>query len=340
MAHRTRERCARTRRHALSQRLAVLRDHQHAAAAESGCRRVFRWLDATAQNPGRFRRPLQFRLSAVHRASAGRSSAHRMASPGFARRCAGRAPAMCHCRSSPNSSPAGPLDEDQWTVDGASECVVPANLGGPFQDCRALQRRSRSVSMARPCRMPPRVWNFNPAADSGSWCLMPMKPPRARWDGPLKAAIRLLADSGFGGERGRGWGRTGAPSFTEGQLPRPHPARFESFGTARFRSALAALAVFACRVRSHRLVARQLCHGRAWRLGRRSGMRKRSVVRMIEEGSVLAAPTAPAGRAPDVAPDGFPPSRIPRRIRPIYSAACRRSAMSDLEIVQRSRFPP
>src|SRR3954452_10719695 len=30
-----------------------------------------------------------------------------------------------------------PLDEDQWTVDGASECVVPANLGGPFK--RALR---------------------------------------------------------------------------------------------------------------------------------------------------------------------------------------------------------
>src|ERR1019366_8041937 len=27
----------------------------------------------------------------------------------------------------------GPLDEDQWTVDGASECVVPAILGGPFK---------------------------------------------------------------------------------------------------------------------------------------------------------------------------------------------------------------
>ena len=35
----------------------------------------------------------------------------------------------------------------------------------------------------------------------------------------VKAAFRLLADSGFGGERSRGWGRSEAPEFIEGQLP-------------------------------------------------------------------------------------------------------------------------
>ena len=33
------------------------------------------------------------------------------------------------------------------------------------------------------------------------------------------AAFRLLADSGFGGERSRGWGRAEAPEFVEGELP-------------------------------------------------------------------------------------------------------------------------
>ena len=36
---------------------------------------------------------------------------------------------------------------------------------------------------------------------------------------PVKAAFRLLADTGFGGERSRGWGRSEAPEFTEGMLP-------------------------------------------------------------------------------------------------------------------------
>jgi hypothetical protein len=35
----------------------------------------------------------------------------------------------------------------------------------------------------------------------------------------VRAAFRLLADSGFGGERSRGWGRAEAPEFVDGQLP-------------------------------------------------------------------------------------------------------------------------
>jgi len=42
---------------------------------------------------------------------------------------------------------------------------------------------------------------------------------RERWSDPVKAAFRLLADSGFGGERSRGWGRSEAPEFVEGSLP-------------------------------------------------------------------------------------------------------------------------
>jgi hypothetical protein len=42
---------------------------------------------------------------------------------------------------------------------------------------------------------------------------------RDRWQGPVKAAFRWLADSGFGGERSRGWGRAEAPEFMEGRLP-------------------------------------------------------------------------------------------------------------------------
>jgi hypothetical protein len=37
----------------------------------------------------------------------------------------------------------------------------------------------------------------------------------------------------------------------------------------------------------------------------RSGDSKK-ILRMVEEGSVLVAPAAPRGAAPDVAPDGFP----------------------------------
>jgi len=42
---------------------------------------------------------------------------------------------------------------------------------------------------------------------------------RDRWQQPVKTAFRWLADSGFGGERSRGWGRSEAPEFIEGTLP-------------------------------------------------------------------------------------------------------------------------
>ena len=42
---------------------------------------------------------------------------------------------------------------------------------------------------------------------------------RERWQDGVKAAFRWLADSGFGGERSRGWGRSDTPEFTEGTLP-------------------------------------------------------------------------------------------------------------------------
>ena len=42
---------------------------------------------------------------------------------------------------------------------------------------------------------------------------------RDQWQDPVKAAFRLLADTGFGGERSRGWGRSETPEFIEGELP-------------------------------------------------------------------------------------------------------------------------
>jgi CRISPR/Cas system CSM-associated protein Csm4 (group 5 of RAMP superfamily) len=40
-----------------------------------------------------------------------------------------------------------------------------------------------------------------------------MKQPSAQWEAPVRSALLLLADSGFGGERSRGWGRSEAPEW-------------------------------------------------------------------------------------------------------------------------------
>ncbi|MFN7993432.1 MAG: hypothetical protein U0Q18_07520 [Bryobacteraceae bacterium] len=111
-----------------------------------------------------------------------------------------------------------PLDEEQWTVDGVSECLVPTGRPGPF---RVSLRWSAAVD-----RLTGSVERHSTAClefrrDAGLWAIVSFdnEEARARWSEPVRGAFRLLADSGFGGERSRGWGRCADPEFVEGTLP-------------------------------------------------------------------------------------------------------------------------
>ncbi|MGA3237274.1 MAG: hypothetical protein ABSG03_13290 [Bryobacteraceae bacterium] len=111
-----------------------------------------------------------------------------------------------------------PLDENRWSVDGESGCLMPGKRLGPFRTgvrwnaavdrlTGATDRHSVGCIEFRPgCGL----WTVVAFADDAA---------RDRWQGPVKAAFRWLADSGFGGERSRGWGRAAAPEFVEGRLP-------------------------------------------------------------------------------------------------------------------------
>jgi CRISPR type III-A-associated RAMP protein Csm4 len=110
------------------------------------------------------------------------------------------------------------LDEKQWAVDGLSGCLVPAGRPGPFRIgvrynaavdrlTGAAERHSIACLEFRPGAG---LWTLASFANTGA---------RDRWQDHLKAAFRLLADSGFGGERSRGWGRSETPEFAEGMLP-------------------------------------------------------------------------------------------------------------------------
>jgi CRISPR type III-A-associated RAMP protein Csm4 len=110
------------------------------------------------------------------------------------------------------------LDEHQWTVDGPSECLVPAGRPGPFRiDTRWNAAVDRLTGSSE--RHSTACLEFRPGA--GLWTVISFldDAARDRWLEPVKAAFRLLADTGFGGERSRGWGRSEAPEFLEGQLP-------------------------------------------------------------------------------------------------------------------------
>src|SRR5204863_3669235 len=110
------------------------------------------------------------------------------------------------------------LDDGQWAIDGASECLVPAGRSGPF---RTGLRWNAAVDRLTGVTERHGTACIEFRAGAGLWAVVSFRDEAARdrWQGPVQAAFRWLADSGFGGERSRGWGRSEAPEFIEGQLP-------------------------------------------------------------------------------------------------------------------------
>ena len=175
---------------------------------------------------------------------------------------------------------------------------------------------------------------------AGLWTLAAFRDndARRRWKAPIQAAFRLLADSGFGGERSLGFGHCQMPQFQDCKLPDVilRQASAESLADARGSesdsdpvpnddregaipaaaepppppaSAWWVLSLFSPASTdeidwnggSYSVVTRggRIESSAQW------GATKR-LVRMISEGSVLRSPSPPSGAAPNVAPDDFP----------------------------------
>jgi len=195
------------------------------------------------------------------------------------------------------------LSEDGWIIDGPSECLLPFSsppTPGPFRvsvrSSAAVDRDGESVSPHSTACI-----EFTPG--SGLWCAVQFSNDAAReqWTKPLTAAFRLLSDSGFGGKRSQGWGRTEMPEISEGgieiranteeapaywMLSLFHPAASD---TVEWSQGNYTLTTRGGRVESEA----------------RWGDHKKQT-RMVSEGSVLVASAEPRGSAADVAPDGFP----------------------------------
>jgi len=204
--------------------------------------------------------------------------------------------------------------EDAWTVDGESECLLPVRqpaVPGPF---RVAVRTSAAVDRAGEGVAPHSSACLEFSPDCGLWTVAQFADEAARdaWAPRVTAAFRLLADSGFGGGRSRGWGRSDAPEFTSGDLhellslPTPplesaaghwllslyHPGAAD---TVDWQQGDYVMTTRGGRVESDA----------AW------GDPKR-LTRMIAEGSVIVSASEPGGAATDVAPEGFP--------HPVYRA--------------------
>lgn len=234
------------------------------------------------------------------------------------------------------NEPDGRLKEDEgWVVDSASECLLPPPKRGKAQTpFRVAVRRTTAVdrftglagdSSNTAC--------LEFSSGSGLWtcAVFSGEEARERWAGPVKAAFRLLSDSGFGGQRSRGWGRAEAPEFREGAFPdlllsgptqiqpAPPPAAEEGEPSPEpapaYETGYWLLSMF------HPSEADAVDWTRgAYSIVERNGRVEspsahgalKKSVRMVTEGSVLLAPAPLQGSAADVAPDGFP--------HPVYRA--------------------
>ena len=110
------------------------------------------------------------------------------------------------------------LEEESWAIDGPSQCLGPAGRSGPFRSSMrsgaAVDRQGTGVEPYTTACI-----EFLPGA--GLWSVVAFAGQREkeRWNQPVRTALRLLADSGLGGERSLGWGRSETPEFIEGTLP-------------------------------------------------------------------------------------------------------------------------
>lgn len=193
------------------------------------------------------------------------------------------------------------VPEEGWTVDGASQCLIPIGSQGPFRvsvrSAAAVDRWGTGVEPHSSACL-----EFAPGA--GLWAIAAFSNDEAReqWSDRLQGVLRLLADSGFGGERSRGWGRATA-EFSED--PKELAAPAESSG----ETAWWMLSLF--HPSDHDSIDWQRgdysLTTRGGRIESQAGWGEaKKPTRMVAEGSVIFASTQPRGAAMNVAPEDFP----------------------------------
>ncbi len=190
------------------------------------------------------------------------------------------------------------MTEDNWAIDGPSECLIAGGAQGPF---RVNVRSNAAVDRGGDGVAPhsSACLEFTPGA--GLWFIASFldEAARERWQAPLEGALRLLADSGFGGGRSKGWGRSQMPEVAAGELPQLLLNPGEEAG------AYWLLSVF------HPAADDSIDwqHGN-YSLTTRGGRIESSggvklPTRMLTEGSVVVSAAAPVGAASNVAPENF-----------------------------------
>ena len=197
----------------------------------------------------------------------------------------------------------GIVDESRWVVDGETGCMFHTGATAPVQ---IAVRTSAAIDRLTGVADPHRIACLEFAPNAGWWGVFSVEEEGCDvWDTRVKSAFRLLADSGFGGERSRGWGRAATPEFSDASSLLPTRANDE--GAWWLLSMYSPHASDEVDWTRGEYAATQ----RGGWTDSQSGVAPKKQVRVVEEGSVLFAASL-RGRAVDVAPDGFP--------HPVYRA--------------------
>lgn len=184
-----------------------------------------------------------------------------------------------------------PLREERWEVDTASECLIPAGGLPPFRvNVRRLAAVDRVGAAVEPHQTACLEFNNN----AGFWAavLFASEESLETWGSRIRAALKILADSGLGGERGIGWGHFETPEIQQGAFPdmlmpewRGLPVSEAQWLLSVFNPASSDSVDWSA--------------GR-WAVDNRSRADSQTV-KMVKEGSVLSAPAPLTGRAVDLA---------------------------------------
>jgi CRISPR type III-A-associated RAMP protein Csm4 len=203
------------------------------------------------------------------------------------------------------------LRDEDYELDGHSGCLLPSAAHQPTGPFRYVRRTLAPVDRVTGASAAPESTTcLQFAPGSGLWCAAGFANPTAYavWEPKVKAAFRLLADTGLGGHRSLGFGRSRQPEFQPGQLSElllggvAAPATGERrawwvlslYSPAELDELVWGAGDYHLQVRGGRVDSPMA-----------SGAEKRQL-RMLSEGSVVVTAKEPKGRAIDVAPVGHP----------------------------------
>jgi CRISPR type III-A-associated RAMP protein Csm4 len=197
---------------------------------------------------------------------------------------------------------------DQWLPDAQTGCLLRRDRPSlsPFRfasrTAGAVDRATQSAvqihtSACVEFESGAGLWTMARFANAGA---------EEQWGERVRSAFRLLADTGFGGKRSSGWGQTQAPEFQAGSWPgvlMPKLARRLQSNSGEATDTHWLLSLY-----SPSPADAVDWSGGDYSLAVRGGFvhgtgESKKLVRLVTEGSVLAATQELAGAAVDVAPE-------------------------------------